>query len=51
MLLHAEALGKTYGTVVKTVALSEVDFEMQSGEFASAAYCARHPEDARCTAA
>jgi hypothetical protein len=23
----------------------------QSGEFASAAYCARHPEDARCTAA
>ena len=23
----------------------------QSGEFASTAYCARHPEDARCTAA
>ena len=23
----------------------------QSGEFASPAYCARHPEDARCTAA
>ncbi len=35
VLLHADGLGKTYGTVVRTVALSEVDFEMRPGEFAS----------------
>ena len=34
-LVHAEQIGKTYGTVVKTVALHEVSFEIQAGEFAS----------------
>ena len=35
VLLTAEGLGKTYGTVAKTVALSGVDFELHAGEFAS----------------
>jgi lipoprotein-releasing system ATP-binding protein len=35
VLLTAEGLGKTYGTVARTVALSGVDFEVQGGEFAS----------------
>jgi lipoprotein-releasing system ATP-binding protein len=35
VLLHAEDLGKTYGTSVKTVALQSVSFDLQSGEFAS----------------
>ena len=35
VLLKAEGLGKTYGTVAKTVALSGVDFELHGGEFAS----------------
>ena len=34
-LVHAEEIGKTYGTVVKTVALHEVSFEIEAGEFAS----------------
>jgi lipoprotein-releasing system ATP-binding protein len=34
-LLHAEGLGKTYGAVAKTVALSDVSFDLQSGEFAA----------------
>jgi lipoprotein-releasing system ATP-binding protein len=34
-LVHAEEIGKTYGTTVKTVALHEVSFEIQAGEFAS----------------
>jgi lipoprotein-releasing system ATP-binding protein len=34
-LLHAEALGKTYGAVVKTVALQDVSFDLESGEFAA----------------
>jgi lipoprotein-releasing system ATP-binding protein len=35
VLLHAEDLGKTYGTVVKTVALQGVSFELRAGEFAA----------------
>ena len=34
-LVHAEQIGKTYGTTVKTVALHEVSFEIEAGEFAS----------------
>lgn len=34
-LLRAEAIGKTYGTIVKTVALRDVSFEIGAGEFAS----------------
>jgi lipoprotein-releasing system ATP-binding protein len=34
-LVHADRIGKTYGTTVKTVALHEVSFEIQGGEFAS----------------
>jgi lipoprotein-releasing system ATP-binding protein len=34
-LLHAESLGKTYGTAVKTVALQGVSFDLRGGEFAS----------------
>jgi len=34
-LVHAEEIGKTYGTVVKTVALHDVSFEIEAGEFAS----------------
>ena len=34
-LLRVEAVGKTYGTVAKTVALVDVSFELGSGEFAS----------------
>jgi lipoprotein-releasing system ATP-binding protein len=34
-LVSAEGIGKTYGTVVKTVALHEVSFELEAGEFAS----------------
>jgi len=34
-LLHAEDLGKTYGAVAKTVALTAVSFDLQGGEFAS----------------
>ena len=34
-LVSAEGIGKTYGTVVKTVALHEVSFEIAAGEFAS----------------
>jgi len=34
-LLVAEVLGKTYGDVVKTVALSDVAFTFERGEFAS----------------
>ena len=34
-LVHAEEIGKTYGTTVKTVALHEVSFEIEAGEFAS----------------
>jgi lipoprotein-releasing system ATP-binding protein len=34
-LVHAEGIGKTYGTAVKTVALHEVSFEIAAGEFAS----------------
>jgi ABC-type Fe3+/spermidine/putrescine transport system ATPase subunit len=34
-LLVAEELGKTYGDVVKTVALSDVAFALERGEFAS----------------
>jgi len=35
VLLAAEGLGKTYGTTVKTVALSDVSFELQAAEFAA----------------
>ena len=35
VLLAAEALGKTYGTTVKTVALSDVSFELRAAEFAA----------------
>jgi lipoprotein-releasing system ATP-binding protein len=35
VLLHAEDLGKTYGAVAKTVALSGVSFDLHGGEFAS----------------
>jgi lipoprotein-releasing system ATP-binding protein len=35
VLLSAEELGKTYGTAVKTVALRDVSFELERGEFAS----------------
>ena len=35
VLLHAEGLGKTYGTVAKTVALTDVSFDLRGGEFAS----------------
>ncbi len=35
VLLRAEDLGKTYGTVAKTVALTGVSFDLQGGEFAS----------------
>jgi lipoprotein-releasing system ATP-binding protein len=35
VLLHAEDLGKTYGTVAKTVALTGVSFDLQGGEFAA----------------
>ncbi|MBE0528384.1 MAG: ABC transporter ATP-binding protein [Thermoleophilia bacterium] len=35
VLVHAEQIGKTYGAVVKTVALHEVSFEIRAGEFAS----------------
>jgi lipoprotein-releasing system ATP-binding protein len=34
-MLRAESLGKTYGTVVETVALTDVSFELHGGEFAS----------------
>ena len=34
-LVSAEGIGKTYGTVVKTVALQEVSFTLEGGEFAS----------------
>ena len=34
-LLHAEDLGKTYGTIARTVALKDVSFDLQAGEFAS----------------
>jgi lipoprotein-releasing system ATP-binding protein len=34
-LLVAEGLGKTYGTEVKTVALRDVSFTLERGEFAS----------------
>jgi lipoprotein-releasing system ATP-binding protein len=35
MLLRAEDLGKTYGTVARTVALTGVSFDLQGGEFAA----------------
>jgi lipoprotein-releasing system ATP-binding protein len=35
VLLRAEDLGKTYGTVAKTVALSGVSFDLRGGEFAA----------------
>jgi lipoprotein-releasing system ATP-binding protein len=35
VLLQAEDLGKTYGAVAKTVALSGVSFDLHGGEFAS----------------
>jgi lipoprotein-releasing system ATP-binding protein len=35
VLLQAEGIGKTYGTAVQTVALSDVSFELHGGEFAS----------------
>ena len=35
VILQAETIGKTYGTVVQTLALSEVSFELHGGEFAS----------------
>ena len=35
VLLHAEDLGKTYGAVAKTVALTGVSFDLHGGEFAS----------------
>jgi lipoprotein-releasing system ATP-binding protein len=35
VLLHADDLGKTYGAVAKTVALSGVSFDLHGGEFAS----------------
>jgi lipoprotein-releasing system ATP-binding protein len=35
VLLQAETLGRTYGTAVKTVALSDVSFDLHGGEFAS----------------
>jgi lipoprotein-releasing system ATP-binding protein len=35
VLLHAEDLGKTYGAVNKTVALTGVSFDLHGGEFAS----------------
>jgi lipoprotein-releasing system ATP-binding protein len=35
VLLAAEDLGKTYGTTVKTVALSDVSFELRAAEFAA----------------
>jgi lipoprotein-releasing system ATP-binding protein len=35
VLIQAESIGKTYGTVVKTVALSDVSFDLHGGEFAS----------------
>jgi lipoprotein-releasing system ATP-binding protein len=34
-LVGAEGIGKTYGTVVKTVALHEVSFTVEAGEFVS----------------
>jgi lipoprotein-releasing system ATP-binding protein len=34
-LVAAEGVGKTYGTVVKTVALQDVSFDLEMGEFAS----------------
>jgi lipoprotein-releasing system ATP-binding protein len=34
-LVGAEGIGKTYGTVAKTVALHEVSFTVEAGEFAS----------------
>lgn len=34
-LLHVVSLGKTYGTVAKTVALTDVSFDLDAGEFAS----------------
>jgi lipoprotein-releasing system ATP-binding protein len=34
-LVHADGIGKTYGTVVETVALREVSFEIETGEFTS----------------
>ncbi|MDI9516947.1 MAG: ABC transporter ATP-binding protein [Bacteroidota bacterium] len=35
VLVSAEGIGKTYGTVAKTVALHEVSFTVEAGEFAS----------------
>lgn len=35
MLLRVEELGKTYGTVVPTVALRDVSFDLEAGEFVS----------------
>jgi lipoprotein-releasing system ATP-binding protein len=34
-LLHAVSLGKTYGAEAKTVALADVSFDLDAGEFAS----------------
>jgi lipoprotein-releasing system ATP-binding protein len=34
-LVVAEGIGKTYGTVVRTIALREVSFTIEAGEFAS----------------
>lgn len=35
VLVRAEAVGKTYGDVVRTVALEDVSFELRAGEFAA----------------
>jgi len=35
VLLHADDLGKTYGAVAKTVALTGVSFDLHGGEFAA----------------